>query len=256
MASELERRRGARRIQDVPLEVRDALNLGRISTVNHIEHMAVDQARLWIHTFPRWSAESERFAGRSFIERLRTGGELLYDKLGPAAWLDAPPDENDMVRAWRAFAVASAELPLAAGWSAIRPFAVDDHFAVREWSWLAMRRGVCLNPRLAVADLVESEWSEPRWRRFASEVTRPRSVWGRHIGEFKQRPQLAEGLVRRLLVDDSDYVLVSVTNWLNDVASDHAAWVRTMCREAVRHGSRTAEWMERRATRRLSTKPR
>lgn len=222
------------------------LEAGRVSTATHVEHMALDQGALWAAAFPGLAEHRRRFGGLTFIDRLRLGGALLYEAHGRRAWA-RPTGEADTVRAWRAFSIAAADLPLEEALAAARPFAEDDHFAVREWAWLAVRDTVRADPPAAV------RWLSPtllagttRWRRFASEVTRPRSVWGRHIGLFKAEPWLAEPVLVPLLAEADRYVLVSVTNWLNDVCGQHPAWVLAMC---ARMAVDTPDWFARRATR-------
>jgi 3-methyladenine DNA glycosylase AlkC len=213
--------------------------------------MAVDQGVLWATAFPQLAAEAALFEDLPFIERLRLGGRLLFQHQGGEAWLPASPDEPDTVRAWRAFAIEAATLPLIDGLREIRPFAIDHHFGVREWAWLAVRPQVCARPHEAITLLATAPTDlNASWRRFASEVTRPRSVWGRHIAELKQNPAAAERLLSALLHDTSRYVLTSAANWLNDVCRAHPAWVNNVCDRELRsvsHGS----WFRRRATRGL-----
>ncbi len=248
-------RRGARRLRDIPPDVLEALNNGTMSTVNHVEHMATDQGRLWAHAFPQLSTYRPAFSGCGFMDRLRLGGAILYREFGAAAWT-SDGAEIDMVKAWRAFAVGAAQMRLSDRLDAIRPFALDSHFGVREWAWLAVRPAVNDQPMAAIRVLATSEpWREPRWRRFACEVTRPRSVWGRHITVFKRHPEHAEPLLCGLLSDDDDYVLTSLTNWLNDVSSDHVEWVRQLCGRVTRTGRRNDAWMLARSTRKAAAKP-
>jgi 3-methyladenine DNA glycosylase AlkC len=243
------RRRGARRLIDVDPQLLRQLEAGQVSTLTHVEHMAIDQSALWAITFPSLVTELERFTAESFIGRLRLGGRMLFEAHGPGAWTAVQSAEPDTVRAWRVFAIAAADMALADKLTAVKPFAEDAHFGVREWAWLALREDVCRDPHAAVRALVDSLANDSvRWRRFASEVTRPRSVWGRHIREFKQAPWDAEHLLVALLAEHDRYVLVSVTNWLNDVYSSHSEWVLSVCACAADNGV-NYEWFTRRATR-------
>lgn len=222
--------RGARRIADVPGERVALLECGADSTRNHIEHMAIDQERLWSAAAPAARERGHELAGLRFIARLRHGGRMLVDALGDSAWTTVGSAEPDTVRAWRAFAVGAADLPLVDRLRAIRPFALDDHFAVREWAWLAVRDAVCADPRGAIGLLDCGLRSEPtRWRRFAAESTRPRGVWGRHIPEFKREPELGWRLLMQVICDDDPYVRTSAVNWLNDAERTAPGFASSIC---------------------------
>jgi 3-methyladenine DNA glycosylase AlkC len=215
--------------------------------------MAIDQCNLWRASFPSLSDQALELRGLPFLEQLRLGGRLLFESYGERSWTSGQ-DETDTVRAWRAFAVGAAPgLPLRDRLSVVHGFATDEHFAVREWAWLSVRPHVCDEPFLAL-DLLRptGRWKNPRWRRFVSEVTRPRSVWGRHIPELKATPERAEVLVGRLLTDENRAVVVAATNWLNDVCTTHHAWVVKLCQQAPRLQRPDTDWLLRRATRRVT----
>src|SRR5437899_9077785 len=80
--------------------------------------------------------------------------------------------------------------------------------------------------------------SDPNQRRFAIEVTRPRSVWGRHIPTLKQNPRLALALLSNVQQDESRYVRLAVGNWLNDASKTKPGWVRQLCAQWARNGSK------------------
>ncbi len=71
-------------------------------------------------------------------------------------------------------------------------------------------------------------------RRFAVEVTRPRSVWGEHIRRLKQEPELAAGLLQKVQSDPAKYVQLAVGNWVNDASKSRPDWALQIC----------AEWMQ------------
>lgn len=240
------RRIGVRRTADVTPELRHDLERGAMSTATHIEHMAIDQARLWTNVFPDLPKPAAHFANNGFVGKLREGGRLLYDTLGPDAWRIDERDP-DTVLAWRAFAVAAAARNLDEQLILIEPFAEHPHFAVREWAWLAVRPAIAARPTDAIRLLTTStEQQSAYWRRFCCEATRPRSVWGVHIPELKERPEQAEGLLRPLVDDESAYVSTALTNWLNDVSRTHHSWVTTMC---LSYGGERAASLLARATR-------
>jgi 3-methyladenine DNA glycosylase AlkC len=229
--TETGRRIGARSRAVVDGDVLRDLERGRLSTATHVEHMSIDQATLWSNAFPYLRSANREFDGQRFIGKLRIGGRLLYEALGDAAW-SVILTEPDTVLAWRAFAVAAAARDLDQQLDALAPFAEHHHFAVREWAWLALRGAVSNEPARALETLCSRiESASAYWRRFACEVTRPRSVWGAHIPSLKARPMVAEPFLALLLADTTPYVSTSATNWLNDVSKTHVAWVTAMCTE-------------------------
>jgi 3-methyladenine DNA glycosylase AlkC len=87
-------------------------------------------------------------------------------------------------------------------------------------------------------------------RRFASEATRPRGVWAKHIGAFKLDPTPALPLLEQLVSDQSRYVQDSVANWLNDAGKDHPHWVRDVTMDWMRRSNtRETAYIVKRATR-------
>ena len=226
------------------------MEAGQESSASHVEHMAIDQSQLWRHAFPSLTSEVPAFSEFGFIGRLREGGRRLYVELGVSAY-SLPAGEPDTVLAWRAFALGSAGLPLAESVRAIKPFAEHPHFAVREWAWLALRPAVVADPHDAIGILTGTlDGASSYWRRFACEVTRPRSVWGAHIPKLKRTPELGEPLLVGIACDESAYVVTALTNWLNDVCRTHRGWVEKFC---AQHGGDRASKLSRRATRSCRT---
>ncbi len=68
------------------------------------------------------------------------------------------------------------------------------------------------------------EWTrseDEHKRRLASEGTRPRLPWGKHVQSLKSAPEQGLELLDLLREDESEYVRRSVANHLNDVCRDH-----------------------------------
>jgi 3-methyladenine DNA glycosylase AlkC len=145
-------------------------------------------------------------------------------------------------------------MPLDGKLAAVRRFAVDPHFAVREIAWMAVRDEVAADVDGAVRLL--APWAldaDANVRRFASEATRPRGVWCAQIEPLKREPWRAASLLEPLKSDPSRYVQNSVANWLNDASKTQPRWVEETCARWARE-SRTAAtaYITRRARRSLS----
>lgn len=112
----------------------------------------------------------------------------------------------------------------------IIPFATDSHFNVREDAWTAVRPNIIDNLDESIKILSKWAMSEnENIRRFASEITRPRGVWCKHIELLKQSPNIALSILEPLKSDSSKYVRDSVGNWLNDASKTQPLFVETLC---------------------------
>jgi 3-methyladenine DNA glycosylase AlkC len=142
-------------------------------------------------------------------------------------------------------------LPLPAKLDALRRFAADPHFGVREIAWTAMRDEVAGAVDEAVA-LLRPWVLDPNEniRRFASELTRPRGVWCAHIEPLKAEPWRGLPLLEPLKADPSRYVQKSVANWLNDAAKTQPQWVDEVCDRWSRESkAASTQYIARRARR-------
>lgn len=268
MVQHLLARKGAARIALIPPQVLEALNEGLLPTVNLNEFLALDLPRL--ARTVAWQVgldpSAERLADTlamlpAFrpVRRHEHVARALYDLAEPRADRDAvahalATHSSDVARSWAAQWVMFSSLPLAARLQALRRFAADPHFGVREVAWMAVRDEVAGAVDEAVQLLLP--WvadADANIRRFASEATRPRGVWCAQIEALKSEPWRALPLLEPLRADPSRYVQNSVANWLNDAAKTQPQWVLGMC-ERWRRASDTpaTRYIVRRASRSLA----
>jgi 3-methyladenine DNA glycosylase AlkC len=223
-------RKGARHPALVPQAVLRELEAGAESA-NHMEQIALDMGILLAGQFPQLAARSDELRNKGLVARMKAGGRILFEELGPDAVRGGPHWSSDTTRGWAAMVVAHLPgLTITERLRAIQPFADDPHFAVREWAWLSLRPHVIGDLGGSIAEL--TPWTvqrSERLRRFACEVIRPRGVWSAHIAELKRDPDLGLPVIEPLRDDASRYVQDSVGNWLNDAAKSQPRWVQSTC---------------------------
>lgn len=223
-----------RSVKDIPPERLAQLNAGA-EAATLTECLAVDFAALMRNVLPEIGdnalAEMGDNASTGILKRMSIATDVIENRLGPSALERLARHPSDTARGWACFMVGNtADMDLSARLDAIRPFADDPHFGVREWSWMAIRPHLAADLDTAIALL--SGWtvdSYDRIRRFASEVIRPRGVWCAHISALKKHPEIALPVIEPLRADPATYVQDSVANWLNDASKDRPDWVQALC---------------------------
>lgn len=240
----LRQRKGAFRIALIPPEVLEALNEGLLETVNLNEFMALELPRLarsvagQLGLDPQSERLVDTLAMLSAFKPMQRHGHIaraLYDLTALHAERDAVAHRlathpSDVARCWATQWVTLSGLPLAAQLQAVRRFAADPHFGVREMAWMAVRDATIVSLEEALVQL--ASWvadPDPNIRRFASELTRPRGVWCAQIERLKAEPWLGLPLLEALRADPSRYVQNSVANWLNDASRTQPEWVEQTC---------------------------
>lgn len=224
-----------RGVKDISPDRLAHLNAGEVEAATLTECLAVDFAALMGNVLPEIGAdalaEMERGAATGISKRMSLAARLIREKLGDSALDRLGRRQSDTVRGWACFMIGATDaMPLHDRLSAIRPYADDRHFGVREWSWMAVRPHLAAELESAIAML--AEWTadpSERVRRFASEAIRPRGVWCAHIGALRAQPQLGLAVLDPLRADPSGYVQDSVSNWLNDAGKDRPDWVQAVC---------------------------
>lgn len=224
-----------KRVTDIDPARRDLLNSGTVQAATLTECLAVDFAALMRATCPDLGQDAlavmEQASSLGISRRMSLAARMILAHRGFEAVAELGAHPSDTVRAWACFVIGADEgLTLAARLDAVRPFADDPHFGVREWSWLALRPHITAEVDAALTHLVSwtGETSE-RLRRFASEATRPRGVWCSHLAALRHEPERALPILEPLRDDPATYVQDSVGNWLNDASKDRPDWVRALC---------------------------
>lgn len=213
----------------------DALNSGTAEAAVLTECLAVDFAKLMHHAIPQLGAGAvatlKQASGEGISRRMTLAGRLIYNGLGLGIAETLRSHPSDTVRGWACFVIAADEsLTLSNRLDLMKPLADGRHFGVREWAWMAVRTDIAQDIGNAISELtVWTKEPSERLRRFASEATRPRGVWCKHIDALKQAPELGLPILEPLRADPSAYVQDSVGNWLNDASKTQALWVRNHC---------------------------
>lgn len=191
----------------------------------------MDMGNLMTWQFADLAGRSDELRHIGLVAAMRRGGSILFEEFGLDILGVSTRWTSDTARGWAAMAVGHApDVSLEERIYLIRPFADDPHFAVREWSWLSLRPSIVEDPRTAIEVLAEwTSESSPNLRRFATEATRPRGVWSKHIPLFKTDPSCALPVLEPLKADTSLYVQDSVANWLNDASKSQPSWVLQLC---------------------------
>jgi len=267
---EILKRKGARSTALVPPEVKALLDAGEIETVNLCEWIVVDQERLagrvlndlgWADSAGELRAAMAAIDMPTSVKRSAAVGGLLSRRAGRGGWGRAfeflKGHRSDIVRSWACLLLANREeCGLADRLALARPLAADRNMGVRESAWMAVREPLAVELGRGVQLLLA--WTsdpDPNIRRFASEATRPRGVWCRHIDALKRDPSLGLPVLEPLKSDPSRYVQNSVANWLNDASKSQPEWVRSITARWLRESpAKETEYIVRRALRTLEGK--
>jgi 3-methyladenine DNA glycosylase AlkC len=250
-------RKGATKIDKIPADVLESLNKGEIETVNLVEWLAIDHKTLIknvlqdtiyenniepiIKLLEKNSKDAKNgkitvlqatfLIGRYFYWNLLEAKEEVTNRY--IAFLSS--HKSDSVRCYACYLIACDDMFVEKRLEKIKILAADPHFGVREIAWIAIRPAICKTKEELekVIDIL-SVWAQnddENIRRFASEITRPRGVWCKHIDILKENPTLALPILNALCADRSKYVRDSVGNWLNDASKTQPDFVKNLCAE-------------------------
>ncbi|MGY6650111.1 DNA alkylation repair protein [Wenyingzhuangia sp. IMCC45574] len=246
MNPEILNRKGARKAQDIPNEVLELLNQGKIETVNLTEWLAIDFVLLIETTFPtigvsknaidRLIVELKAQKKPTTMNSTKLVGNYLYETCQ-----DTPQLENiltqlschtsDAIRCFAPYLIGlNSQLTIKEKLNKAKGIIADSHFGVREVVWMALRPEITEHIEETIEIL--STWTidaDENIRRFTTEATRPRGVWCKHIDVLKEQPALALPILEPLKADTSKYVQDSVGNWLNDASKTQPNFVTDLC---------------------------
>lgn len=247
-------RKGATKIDKIPTDVLESLNKGEIETVNLVEWLAIDHKILIKNIFENTdygnciqpiikllekNSKNDKITvlqatfliGRYFYWRLLEATEETTNK--DITFLSS--HKSDTVRCYACCLVGYDDMFIETRLEKIKQLAADPHFGVREIAWIALRPAISKNSEeLEKTINILSVWAQngnENIRRFASEITRPRGVWCKHIDTLKENPALALPILNFLYADSSKYVRDSVGNWLNDASKTQPDFVKNLCEE-------------------------
>lgn len=241
-------RKGAKKVNEIPKEVLQLLQQGKLESVNLTEWLAINHIELLKNLLPSIGlkdslefivAELEKQNVETGMKVIRIIGTLLdkvireeSERKKEDLLLKLSNHISDSVRCWAAFMNKKTNNTLKDKLTYILPFAADHHFGVREIAWMSIREDLSQNIEKSVELLVEWAKSEDEnIRRFSVESIRPRGVWSKHIETLKQEPDKALPILNLLKSDPSKYVQDSVGNWLNDASKTKPDWVINLCEE-------------------------
>jgi 3-methyladenine DNA glycosylase AlkC len=243
---QIEKRKGARSLKDIPVNILAQLNNGEIETVNLMEWLAIDSLKLLTNVLSQLDRKQYLSPSIKAVENLKKKtintineaiGETLFatsnTKKDKTLFKILATHTSDTVRCWACYCISKNEkLTLKQTLEQIKPFAADAHFGVREIAWLSVRP--ILAKKIDETISILSTWAtskDENVRRFASEATRPRGVWCEHIDILKQKPELALSILEPLKNDNALYVQNSVANWLNDASKTQPEFVKNICKK-------------------------
>ena len=216
------------------------LNSGQREASNLMESLAVDVKILLHHVLPAFDFPALP-ASLGITKKYRLIAAELQKQVGFKLFENLKTHASDTVRTLACCLLGEQPFSFAEKLALVRPLADDHNSGVREWAWMAIR-GDC-TAALAHAIALLIPWTAApscNIRRFASEITRPRGVWCKHIRVLREQPWLGLPILLPLRSDPAKYVQLSVGNWINDAGKDHSKWVGNLCAE-WRKVSRTKE---------------
>ena len=229
-------RKGARSLKDLNQEVVEYLNKGLVETKNLIEWLATDQLTLlklvlqdidkqeWYSSFEIAVNEQKKPTANSNTKVIGQTLGLLTKDVNLYNTLKS--HTSDLVRCWSCWAESLHHDAIEDLLQAMKPYAADSHFGVREVVIFASKERMIEDLDTSIEIL--SKWvldEDENIRRYAVEALRPIGVWTKKIVVFQENPERGLLLLEPLKSDTSKYVRDAVGNWLNDASKSQPEWV-------------------------------
>jgi 3-methyladenine DNA glycosylase AlkC len=238
------KRKGSRSVKDIPANILQQLNAGKIETANLVEWLAIDQKLLVENVLTHLKRKKYLQLILAAINNLKKQTVTTVNEAIGLALLNCIKENKDTelldkliahkadaVRCWATYIIGRNEaLSPKQKVKDLQSLAADSHFGVREIAWMAIRPSIALNLNESIEILFTwAKSKDENIRRFASEATRPRGVWCEHIDVLKKNPYFAIPILETLKTDTSKYVQDSVGNWLNDASKTAPDFVINIC---------------------------
>ena len=233
-------RKGARSLKDLNPEVIEYLNKGLVETKNLMEWLATDQLALLKLVLKdmnkeAWYADFEIAVNAQKKPTANSNTKMIGQTFGllttdAAVYASLKKHTSDLVRCWSCWAEGTHHDVTLDLLTAMKPYAADTHFGVREVVIFASKERMITDLDASIAIL--SKWTNDKdenIRRYAAEALRPVGVWTKKITAFQENPEKGLPLIAPLKSDPSKYVRDAVANWLNDASKSQPDWVKSIC---------------------------
>ena len=166
MKQEILNRKGARKVMDIPDEVLDLLNQGKIETVNLTEWLAVDHVELINYNLThivipenislQIIEKIKKQKTPTSMNTIRLVGASLYEYFQGKHELHAVRQAltnhvSDSIRCYAPFLTGlDQQLSISQKLHQVQVLVADKHFGVREIVWMALRPEIDLNLEQAI----------------------------------------------------------------------------------------------------------
>lgn len=241
-------RKGALKAENIPTEVLEYLNNGKIETVNLTEWLAVNHIQLIKTNFSELGIsnqiiknilnEIQKQKKPSTMSTIKIVAEMLYQQFKDKKEIQIVLEKlsnhtSDSIRCYAPYLISLNEtLAIQEKLKQVKLLVADKHFGVREIVWMALRPEIEKNLEISIEFLTDwTKNNDENIRRFTTEVTRPRGVWCKHIEKLKESPEIALPILENLKSDTSRYVQDSIGNWLNDTSKSQSNFVIELCKK-------------------------
>jgi len=217
----------------IPSEILNKLNKGEEATLSLSEALAIDMNILFCSIFPNITYDTTAVKALGFIQKIKFFSDILAKNTNPLESFNfLLQHSSDTARAWACFLVPYLSKQFENSLQIMYPLILDKHFLVREWAWISLREQIIDNLQYNI-NLLNYKHENHLYRRFVSEILRPRGVWCKHITVFKNNQNnildICVPILKYFSNEENRYVQNSVGNWINDCAKDNLEWIKQIC---------------------------